>query len=126
MVSTYVDEAEKEAAKIAPASKSQLLEWIKTASDLIDKNTKSIKKSFEVAEIIDNSDQRSDTAYADINKVMEDVFGEAHMGYVRPSNDHDDPFASCSDDSDLTQMKAQTLKMQLVIIQPLVQEVFQY
>ena len=43
-----VDEAEKEAAaKIAPASKSQLLEWIKTASDLISKNTQSVKKSFE-------------------------------------------------------------------------------
>ena len=94
-----VDEAEKgTASKIAPASKTQLLEWIKAASDLIDKNTESIKKSFEVAGIIDGSDQRNNAAYADINRVMEGVFGEGHMGYVQPSaSDDDDPFAGCSD-----------------------------
>ena len=94
-----VDEAEKgTASKIAPASKTQLLEWIKTASDLINKNTESIKKSFEVAGIIDGSDQRNDAAYADFNRVMEGVFGEGHMGYVQPSaSDDDDPFAGCSD-----------------------------
>ena len=33
----------------------------------------------------------------EINDVMADVFGEEHMGYVRPS---DDPCANCSEDSD--------------------------
>ena len=47
------DEAEK-----GVASKSILLEWIKTANDLIEKKSKTVEKSFEVAGIIDNNDQR--------------------------------------------------------------------
>ena len=93
-----VDEAEKGVvSKITRASKSILLEWIKTASDLVEKKPKTVEKSFEVAEIIDSNDQRKDSAYTEINKVMAEVFEETHMGHVQPS---DNPFANCSDNSD--------------------------
>ena len=93
-----VDEAEKGVhPKITPASKSLLLELIKTAIDLVEKKPNTVKNSFEVAGIIDRGDLRKIRRTLEINDVLADVFGEEHMGYVRPS---DDPFVNCSEDSD--------------------------
>lgn len=78
-----VDEAENGVySKITPASKTLLMEWMKTASDLVDTRPITIKKSFEVPGIIDSNDLRKDSAYTEIKDVMTDVFGEVHMGYI--------------------------------------------
>ena len=95
-----VDEAEKGVTtKITPASKSQMLEWIKEANDRVESKPNTVKKSFEVAGIVPSDDQRKDSAYTEINDVMAEVFGLEHMGYVEPD---DDPFASCSSDDSNT------------------------
>ena len=94
-----VQEAESGVSKITPASKAILMEWIKTAADLVEKSPTTIKKSFQVTGIISKPDStRSDAVCEEIENVMEKVFGQAHMGYVEPT---EDPFASDdSDDSD--------------------------
>lgn len=102
-----IEETEKGTApKISPASKSTLLEWIKKANDSIAKEPSMVTKSFQVAGIVNSSDQlRNDSAQAEIAKVMNEVFGEAHMGYVQPESDSDseeDPFASDSESESLS------------------------
>ena len=78
-----VSEAESGVAKITPASKATLMEWIKTAADRIEQNTSIIEKSFEVTGIVKKPDcTRSDALYKEIQDVMADVFGPGHMGYV--------------------------------------------
>ena len=91
-----VTEAETGVAKISPASKAVLMEWIKTAADLVEKNPNTIKKSFQVIGIINKPDcTRSDALFKEIQDVMDEVFGQVHMGYVEPTGD---PFANSESD----------------------------
>ena len=93
-----VREAETGAAKITPASKSMLMEWIKAAADRVEQHPTTIEKSFQVTGIVQKPDcTRSDTLYKEIQEVMTDVFGQEYMGYVEPT---DDPFASSDSDVD--------------------------
>ena len=100
-----VEEADKGVPKIKPPSKSQLLEWIKIAQDIIESKPAMMKKSFLVAGISNASNEqgliRNDSTYAD---VMEDVFGDAHMGYIEPrdssSDEEADPFKDAASDSE--------------------------
>ena len=86
----------QEAEWCLQASKAILMEWIKTAADLVEKSPTTIKKSFQVTGIISKPDStRSDAVCEEIENIMEEVFGQALMGYVEPT---EDPFAS--DDSD--------------------------
>ena len=89
-----VTEAETGVAKISPASKAVLMEWIKTAADLVEKKPNTIKKSFQVIGIINKPDcTRSDALFKEIQDVMDEVFGQVHMGYATG-----DPFANSESD----------------------------
>lgn len=96
-----VREAETGVARISPVSKSEPLEWIKTAADLIEQNPNTIVKSFHVTGIVENC-TRNDVLYHDIQSVME-LFGQKHMGYVEPTEDpftDSDSSTQSSDDED--------------------------
>lgn len=80
-----VREAETGVARISPVSKSEPLEWIKTAADLIEQNPNTIVKSFHVTGIVENC-TRNDVLYHDIQSVRK-LFGQKHMGYVEPTED---------------------------------------
>ena len=93
-----VSEAETGVAKITPASKAILMEWIKTAADLVEKKPNTIKKSFEVTGIVNKPDcTRSDALFKEVQDVLDEVFGQVHMGYVEPTGD---PFADSESDSE--------------------------
>ena len=94
-----VSEAETSVAKITPASKAILMEWVKTAADLVETKPNMIKKSFEVTGIINKPDcTRSDALFKEVEDVMDEVFGRVHMGYVEPTGD---PFADSDSGSEL-------------------------
>ncbi len=93
-----VSEAEIGAAKITPASKSTLMEWIANATDIVELNSQGVVKSFQVTGILKKPDcTRSDPLQGDIELLMKDVFGPDHMGYVEPT---DDPFADSESSSE--------------------------
>jgi len=97
-----IEETDKSMQKIKPPSKLLLLEWIKRAQNIIESKPSIVKKSFLVAGISNASDEQSyvrdDSTYAEIQGLMEEVFGNAHMGYIEP-DDSEDPFKDCSDAS---------------------------
>ena len=78
-------------SKIKPPQKSDLLEWIKTAQTKIESQGTIVKKSFFVAGITNSEEElvRNDEVYQDIQRIMEDVSGDTHVGYV---SDDGDPF----------------------------------
>ena len=74
------------------------MEWIKTAADLVEKKPNTITKSFEVTGIINKPDcTRSDALFKEVQDVIDEVFGQVHMGYVEPTGD---PFADSESDSE--------------------------
>ena len=93
-----VAEADKGVSKIKPPPKSNLLEWIKAAQEKIESKGTIVKKSFMVAGITNSETEmvRSDEVYQEVQKMMEDIFGDTHVGYV-DGEDPDDPFADLSD-----------------------------
>ena len=98
-------------SKIKPPPKSALLEWIKTAQAKIESQGTIVKKSFLVTEIMNSEAElvRNDEVYQDIPKIMEDVFGDTHVGYV---SEDDDPFEE-SDSESVPTMKRAPLKMKI-------------
>ena len=81
-------EAETGVAKITPASKAILMEWIKTAADLVEKKPNTITKSFEVTGIVNKPDcTRSDALFKEVQDVIDEMFGQVHMGYVEPTGE---------------------------------------
>ena len=94
-----VAEADKGVSKIKPPPKSNLLEWIKAAQEKIESKGTIVSKSFLVAGITNSETEmiRSDEVYQEIQRIMEEVFGDTHVGYV-DGEDPDDPFAELSDD----------------------------
>ena len=78
-----------------------LLGWIKTAQDIVESKGTIVSKSFKVAGITNREEEliRSDSAYQEIKKIMEDVFGEEHLGFCDEDTD-EDPFADCTSDDD--------------------------
>ena len=69
-------------SKIKPPQKSNLLEWIETAQTKIESQGIIVKKFFFVAGITNNEEEldRNDEVYQDIQRIMEDVFGDIHVG----------------------------------------------
>ena len=73
-----VAEADKGVSKIKPPPKLNLLEWIKAAQEKIESKGTIVSKSFLVAGITNSETEmiRSDEVYQEIQKIMEEVFGD--------------------------------------------------
>ena len=67
------------------------MEWIKTAADIVERNSQGVVKSFQVTGIVKKPEcTRSDALQREIQLLIKDVFGLHHMSYVEPT---EDPFA---------------------------------
>ena len=95
-----VKEAETGVAKVTPASKTTLMEWVKEAADRVEQHPITIEKSFRVTGIVpDPGCTRNYAVHQEIMEVMTSVFGEEHMGYVEPTHD---PFRDSDSDDALS------------------------
>ena len=52
-----------------------------------------------------NALARDDTLFSEIEEIRLEVFGKDDMGYVEPEEDSEDPFASDSSDSDISDVE---------------------
>ena len=99
-----IEETDKGVSKVRCPPKQIVIEWILRAQEKIEEKSMIIKKSFLVAGIPGSSEEelmRDDSTYREIQKIMSEVFGETHKGYVEPESSLDeDPFANCSSTSD--------------------------
>ncbi len=95
---TERQESDNSAFKIKPPSKLHLLKWILKAQEMIESKGTILTKSFLVTGITKEKELiRDEPVFQEIQAIMRDVFGDAHLGYVEPEDspsgdESDDPF----------------------------------
>ena len=94
-----------ESEKIAPPSKTHVLQWINEAQILLEDNKTIVKKSFLVTGIsnalghFEDDMVRNQQTLDEIEEIMVEVFGDEIMGHQPQQSDNEsgDPFSSDSD-----------------------------
>ena len=103
-----LDQTITSSGKISPPSKQAIVNWIEEANDKLNSKPCIVKKAFLVTGLsnalggYEDRLIRNDEMRKDIEKIINEVFGEETMGFRLPDDDQsdNDPFESDDDDED--------------------------
>ena len=101
-----LDQTNTSSGKISPPSKQAIVNWIEEANDKLNSKPCIVKKAFLVTGLsnalggYEDRLIRNDEMRKDIEKTINEVFGEETMGFRLPDDDQsdNDPFESDDDD----------------------------
>lgn len=99
--SYMIEQSDRGVEEIKPPTKQHLVDWVLKGNQMLDSN---VKKSFLVTGLSnalgghEDALIRDDQVRQEIEEHLNEVFGE-NMGYVLPTEDTSDPFASSGEDS---------------------------